>query len=674
MKKLNSIIFLMMFCSTASFVSAGMDMGKMLADMGKGIIGYPPVGYSYSCEIWSDANVPIYTAQQGIASYMGAFFPSIKGFYGQKKMASIFDVENNPEKAVYTNSKYYFKLYIADNNDPQKDSIFTQNVTQLPLKKHDPTVFYYHVYTAPDFSSGKRKHRQKVESMGYQNPQELDSDDIAKRGNVKISGQLSSVAFVNSSGKDVQVSLTYGKKPYTFTVEKYSYASMAVPMEEPEEKESATTQVEVPSTEPGVKIQSVKNAEVVIQKGVQDKENDPKPLFSLRPNRITFSVRNSNQDPYKEFTAFNIPAEGFDGTSYTIEIYEEADKKMNVCVQGFNIGNYDQGATPRNRDITPCSCTFWYQSFAQAGSIPGYLDLPGQIWVVYAGADSMISSKVVPGQVVSWDLTRPLLAQGDQLVHFVYVVTQDDAKAQNFVNKFVQQLVGKDVYTTYKKAIDVPFGQVRENTELQGTNAQDDTGTKLSPITAAQQVATLMGELSISQGIIEDKEQGIIGYMVGADVFTPKGVGAGKFNYVLSPSVMSLTTIVSLLSSSCDTAKMSALSLNKDGLQDALTTTVQKWIDAYIQDQKIAQAQVEQFLQKYGNDKVVDARGALTKFGNDRVELLVSGGISLKFPPMKLSTVTNYYVYDFGKSKPDKMPEKVIQLNDPGVAEKAPVK
>jgi len=52
----------------------------------------------------------------------------------------------------------------------------------------------------------------------------------------------------------------------------------------------------------------------------------------------------------------------------------------------------------------------------------------------------------------------------------------------------------------------------------------------------------------------------------------------------------------------------------------------------------------------------------LTKFGQSQVKALLQGPISLKYPPMKLSTVTNHYVYDFGKTKPDKIPETVTPL------------
>lgn len=632
-------------------------MKTMLSGMGT-TFGAPPVGYTYSYEIWSDASVPMYVEQQDIASFMGAYFPSAKGFYGKKTLPSIFDTGTAVSKAACHDQKYYFNMYVSDSSNPHTNPIYKQVLTQLPLVKHDPKIYYYHVYTAGGFKKGNSIHKPKIEAMGFRDPDQQKSTDVAKKGNVTFVSQLSGLSFYNSSGTDVQVSLTYGPAPYTFTIEKYSYSSLSIPTLQ-EKKDTTSPSAVASSTK---KKSSVAKADDVKIQAVDEDVTKPDDAaaFSLRPNTLTFSKYNDATKKYETFRSFSLASQGFGGAAYTIEIFQDPGKPLEVGIQGFNPGNYDTPITSRVRDVTPCPCTFWYQSFAQAGSVEGYSDLAGQIWVVYAGADSPIQLKVTPGQSVAWDLVRPLIDQGDQFVYFVYVLTTDDAIAQKFVAKIATQVLGKNVVAEYEKIMNtpIPSNPVNEGLDITG----DVGGPVVQSITADQQVATLMGSLSISDGVIEDAEQGVVGYIVGTDVFTPKGLGFGRFYYVLSPSVISVGTIVSSLYGCLDSAKTSELGGSDIDIQKSLTTLVNEWLVAYIKNPDDAQQQVETYLLKYGSAKIVnDKTKKLTKFGQARLASLVSGPVSIKYPAMKLSTVLNQYVYDFGKSAPDKMPKASVQ-------------
>ena len=652
------------------------DIKAMFEGMGTSF-GAPPAGYIYSYEIWSDASVPIFLEKQEIKSFMGAYFPGHRGYFGHKKIPSIFEATEGTNVITQHDQKYYFDMFIGTSANAHKNQIYKQSLTQLPLEKNDPNVYYYHVYTSGGFSKGRSTHEPQVEMMGYQNPKEIDKPNSTKKGSVAFTTQLSDLSFYNSSGIDVQVSLKYGSEDYTFTLEKYSYNTLSVPTPQAKESKKATVAVtaapEVSSTTPS--LDSLGSDQVVTQglagrdvktatktpaatstkvadpvKKAED-ENAPPPPFSLRPNTLSFASYDATTKTYVPFKSFYLQSKGFEGAPYTIEIFQDPGKPLQVGIQGLNPGNYDLPVTPRVRDLTPCPCTFWYQSFEQGGSIEGYSNLPGQMWVVYAGVDSPIQKKVEPGQAVAWNLVRPLVEEGDQYVYFVYVVTTDDAVAANFVAKLAARAIGQDVAGQYENIVKTPVVLSLTNESLDVTGSvTGDTGPSLTP---DQQVAVLMGNLKIADGVIEDMDQGVIGYIVGADVFTPKGLGFGRFHYVLAPSVISMNNIVSLLQGSIDSSKITA----GGDIQKILTQQVNRWFAAYVQKPADVQAQVEQYLIGYGNEKMVDATsGQLTKMGKNRLQDLLTGSNSLKFPPMKLSTVTNQYVYDFGKSVPEKMP------------------
>lgn len=657
MKNHAIILLLISFFFYEPDLVSKVDIKKMFEGMGT-TFGAPPVGYTYSFAIISDASVPIYVQQQGIASFMGAFFPSVKGYYGEKTLQSIFDSRGKISRVDYNKEDYYFKFYISANSQAHKDAIYTQPVMQLPLEKHDPNVYYYHVYTGHTYHKSNLVHEPKVEQMGYQNPSKIDSLKESEKGNVKFSSQLSDLAFYNSSGIDVQVSLTYGLDPYTFTLEKYSYNSLGLPTPEEKVKKEGDT---------------ISLADADDTPTAKNKEEAP--AFSLRPNTLFFSTYNLTTQDHDVFRSFSLPTQSFEGYACTIEIFQDKGKPLEVGIQGFNPGNYDLAVTSRVRDLTPCPSTFWYKSFEQDGSIEGYSNLPGQIWVAYGGADSQFQLKVEPGQSVSWNLIRPLVDQADQFVYFLYVVTTDDAVAQKFVQKVVNQKLGKNVVYEYEKAIQSPIATSKLTVIDNDNNDRDEFSLEAAPsISVDQEVATLMGNLSVADGVIEDVEQKVIGYLVGTDVFTPKGMGFGRFYYVLSPSIVSVSNIVSFLYGCLDSSKLSGLGSSDADIQESLTALIKDWLTLYIKNPDDVQKKVEEYLQQYGNSKIVDVtNGQLTKFGKNRLQQIMSGNVSLKYPSMKLSTVTNQYVFDFGRSAPKEMPNP-LQIKRKILSEKTQLK
>jgi len=605
MKKINYIILMILlstvhnvFTSTSGLTSfaKSLSTGAFWKNMGR-TFGAPPTGYIYSFHVVSDANVELYVGLEGIASFMGAFFPSSKGIYDKKSLSALSDATTGlSSKALYDKTDYYFNLFMSPDADVKKHPIYSKSLTQLPVKPNDPNIYFYHAYTGKHYSKGKVSYVPKVEMLGFQNP----SGTGDAKGSVSISTQLSAVVLYNNSSKDLQVSLNYGPTVHTVTLEKNSYNTLNVPM-----KDDASST----------------------------------PQFSLRSNTLSFSEYNEASKKYDPLKKLLLSKDGFDGYTYTIELFDDEDG-IDFCIQGLSPGCYDQIVTERVRDITPCPCSFWYKSVEQLKNKQGYTDLPGQVWVAYQGADSMIISKVEVGTVGAWSLVRPLLNQKDQYVYFVYVATFDDKKAKKFVEQIVHGALGHPQVEKYNTAIQSQLESAQQNSEK-------------TVLTTAQQQTALTGSLMTVGGVIEDTAQDICGYLVGVDVFTPKGLGIGDFYYVLNPSIINIANMVQLLSSSLDSSKLGSSST---AVQKILTSTMNGWLIAYLKNSKDCSAQVEAFLIKYGNSSIVNA-GALTKFGTTQLKSLLSGPVSLKYPPMKLSTVTNQYVYDFGKKKPDKMPK-----------------
>ncbi len=622
MNKKNLIIFYMFSLHYVSLLSK-IDIKAMMEGMGQ-TFGAPPRDYVYNYEVWSDASVPIYLAQEPIVCFMGAYSPGTTGTFGKKTLPSIFDAPDGLSTAVRQKQQYYFNMYISDDNDPLKHPIYKKSLTDLPLQKNDTKVFYYHVYTAGILSKGRMIHKPAVEVMGYQDPTQVNNQDKEKQGNIKFSGQLSEIFFYNSSGTDLQISLTYGTSPYTFTVEKYSYNFLGLPTKEEKADQKA------------------------------DAQNDL-PAFSLRPNTITFAAYNAETKKYDQFRSLSLPSKGFEGTSCRIKIFQDEGKSLEVGIQGHSPGNFDLPVTARTRDITPCVCTFWYQSLEQIASKQGLSDLPGQIWVVYNGVDSPLVAKVMPGQVVSWNLTRPAIWQADQFVYFVYVVTDDDAMGKSFAQKIAQGLIGTNISNEYNKAANRALQ--RRPIVQAGLDVNGDAQVAAQILSSDKEIAALMGTLNIANGMIEDTELGVIGYLAGADVFTAQGLGFGRFYYTLSPSVINFNGVVSLVSGCLDSAKTKTLGGADADVVKSITKSVQDWFAMYMKKPTQAQDLVEKYLIQFGNATIVDAKtGGLTQVGKSRLQEIVSGNVSLKFPSMKLSNVSNQYVYDFGKKAPENMP------------------
>lgn len=679
-KNIYSITSVLVFCLAAN-ISASDGLVSLAKSIGSPSFwnnmarsfGAAADGFIYSFEVISDASVDIYVAQKGMATFMGASFASDRGMYGKNTLPSILNIAAGPyTRASYIGANYYYNMYISDSSPAEKSPIYSQSLTQLPFKQKDPNTYYYHVYTAKKYSKGKIVHIPQVEVMGYANPSAQGAD----KGSIEVGSVLSSITLCNTTNNNAQVSLNYGTTPYTFTLEANSYNTLNVPMQ-------------------------------------TDSSGASSPMFSLRPNKLSYALYNTAAKKYVPFKDLLLPSDGFNGCNYTIELYDDG-QGPNLCIQGLTPGTYDQLVSEKVRDLTPCPSTFWYKSVAQSPVGDGFVDLPGQVWVAYQGADSLIISKVEIGKAVSWNLIRPCLSQADQYVYFIYVATADDVKAKQFVrqvvkkqiwaaslstvpvviskvdlSKFISQGIiapniskqDPNVYfigvattddAAAKKIVQDGIGKTVSKDQIvtyqaqvknlasssQSSSAKSTTTPATTGITTNQQAAVLAGKLSSATGVIQDPVLDVYGYILGLDAFTAKGVGVGNFYYVLPSLVVNASNLAQLLSGSVDTSKLPGSKSSED-IQKILSAAVVDWLQNYLGNVKDVSKQVQDYLLKYGNANVVDAKGSLTDYGKNQLNLLLQGPMSLKYPPMKLSTVTNQYVYDFGKNQPDKMPTPI---------------
>ena len=457
--------------------------------------GAPPSGYVYSFDVYNDvSSQDVYVAVNEIMSLMGGDIPKPHGW----TQVSVAPFTHH----LVDNQDYYFELFIKSTDKnysshmpylPHDDLLFRQEVTALEGQKNSQKLHYFRTFMGKNLENGEYVHTIKAESLGYlnQNPDDQKSDP----GNVTIGTTLSSLTIFNSSAQDYYVGFVPQKSATTMT------------------KTTCIAYALVPSNSFGLL-------------------NAVAPVTSLSPGTIGIFDATSE----KLIKTYNLPSYIFctlpGGASmpYTLEIFQDAGaKSVSMQLQGLMSGNYDQ-PIGNVRDITPVTCVLWYQSVAQA-AVSGYADLtPGKVWVVsvssvISDADPestpLIIASEIPGQAIQFSITRPAL--GKKLwIYFIYVATNSDAVAQQYLKNFFKYSAGKNMLKQYQI----------QGVEQMKLAAQPGVTKKSVPQDLLVQAA--QGALSLNGGATEI--DGVTGYLLGADVYNSVGVGAGPMYYQLQPS------------------------------------------------------------------------------------------------------------------------------------------
>lgn len=476
----------------SSIKSFPLFTGSFWKGLGQGF-GAPPTGYVYSFLVHNDTNTPVWYATEDLASVMGGVFPvagswectQVPGYtkHGQDYKEYYFELFIKTTDATYSNHMPYL----------QHDDVLYQveKINLIPGDKNSEHRNHFRVYKGKVFSQGNYQHILQAEYIGYENIVSNPKDKNA----ISLSSNLSALTIKNSTDQDYYIGFT---------------------------------------TEVISNISSVAMCQMI---GLLEKDSfgllsAVGSIKSLRPGTIGI---------FKDLASapilmMQIPKTGFDNFSYTLEIYQDQGQKDISCDwQGIIPGNYDMPVN-RIKDLTPIIGCLWYQSVAQAKG-QSLIDLPGTVWVVSFQnnfKDGKILGMVQPGQVLQFNIERPKISDKKE-IYFLYVNETNMTKAQNFVRNFLSGSIGADVIKTYHNQLD----SVMQNSalDLNPKIVSETTATSTKPVISdilINQIAS--SALQMDRGQIVDPKTGIIGFLLGHDVFMPLGIGAGPFYYVLGPS------------------------------------------------------------------------------------------------------------------------------------------
>ncbi len=462
--------------------------GSFYTGMGRSF-GAPPTGYVYSFSVYNDSSLPVYVGIQEVVSIMGGTFPKAGGW-------------SSPTVAPFSHydvldKEYYFEIIIRSSNGnisnhmpylQHADTLYQQEVIQLQ-EPHSTKHNYFRTYMGKDLVNGVWVYGLKGEYLGFADPSAKGPH--ASKG-LQLSSKLTSLTIENSTDTDYYVGYTSTPKATTMTarmcqmfsiVQAHSFGLYSAPAH-----------------------------------------------TSLRPGTIgVFDLKTESL-----LQTYNLEAQGFDGKSYTLEIYSGAAADApEMSMQGLMPGNYDV-PVGRVRDITPMKCVFWYQ--AAAGKA-GLFDLPGKVWIVsgpVGGAAEQIMVPCLPGNSVEWTLNRPVLDKTLWL-YFLYVDSVDDVKSEQYLKNFIAGKIGAETIAEYKKQSKDQM--IRAQKYVTDAQAIKKGQTQQSGASQVELRQAIDGALKMHQGRIEDTSLAITGYLLGADVFLPQGAGPGTMHYQLAPAL-----------------------------------------------------------------------------------------------------------------------------------------
>ena len=586
------------------------------------VFGVVPDDYIYNYVLWNDSNVTIHSSQQGQTSFMGGTFTNaytdqnvsatsswlnsstagtiIDGLADSNSTTTIQEPDygvwgNTPGTLTVTAQHLMFNLYFSDNEDTTTDPLYESQLTVLS-EENTTKVYHYRAYTSRELSGGSIVHVPKVELMGWTGAPPSDDDDSDDQPTVTISSSLTSMSLINSTSDDITVSFTYASNPFTVTLEARTFNTISVA-----------------------------------------------DGSSLRPNTFSFYESGSSTP----FTSVDFQKVGFDGHSYTMEVYQDSDMTDKaVCLQGLSVGDYDMPLTNQVRDISPVQCTCWWQSkeqYADANdssddTMASFLDLPGQLWAVYESDDTPILTKISVGEAISWNMLRPKVSEGGQYIYFLYVQASSDDAAKSFASEFISGTMGDDLKSVYTDEVSDIVAIV---TPQMLSSLSSDSSTTL---TTDQETQAISGTLDYTFGAMTDAS-GTVGYLVGADYFGSTGVGGTAQYYKFTPSVYNLTSL--------ENAFKMYLTNTSD---TTLASDLPQWIINYVEDADTVKGFIENLLITDGNSSYVE-NGELNDAGNLVVEGLLTGPVSIQNPSLDMSTMQNMYVYGLSGSAPDGMPD-----------------
>ncbi len=222
-------------------------------------------------------------------------------------------------------------------------------------------------------------------------------------------------------------------------------------------------------------------------------------------------------------------------------------------------------------------------------------------------------------------------------LYIVSLDTIDEKKARQFLQNLIDGKLPKPARVEFNTQVtDGQLGQTIKNT-------------------------LFANKLPENQGLINDTQSGVSGFILNYDLFTAYGAGQGPYYYTLYPPKVTLSNLyVHSLGGYMrrNAQDGSGNQIISDEDQAAAYKALADWVTKAAQSQTINQAiknlrpQVEKFLQEYGMEQLFVKNNTSSKtfssLGMQAVGMILTGPNSITKAPLIYSAGTNNYVYTYG--------------------------
>jgi hypothetical protein len=635
--------------------------GKTALDTGSTFLGglaqsfgYCPDDYLYSFQVWNDLPVPLYVASQRIRSVQGAEFSgtldkdatlcpfTMSGdlFFNRNQChAAIWlctSANNNISYAVLetalgsnvANVARTLKETLTLSNELKPYSFFRHKVD---IAKGDNTPYYYRAFS--------RRGNPQGEFLGPH----------ATSGPWGSSSEFDGV-FYNSSDYSASLRFIKNAKSYLVTLEPHSFSLLS----------SDTTIAN-----------SIRPASSTLQQNscVYDAVPTLDFIFQSKTTRIPLTSQGLGKI-YTDDKGIKtiVPA------TYTYEIFDKDKNNLDVGIQGLSIGTYDQPGIDFQqsktailsgidynyplinnvRDINPITCYAWCQSAEQllqeqkdSPNEPSLIPytLPAQLWIVYTTKDLPLMSKVKKiGGITTFQVIRPQVSEKVAHLFIVAVTTSDDNKAQAFLKRLSQGIIGKEAFFT---DVQNPL------------NVSPDVLRKLQPNT---------------NGLITDTQgkdaSGVQGFILLNDYFCPTGLSNGPYYYsVPAPLIKIDASFASPLIAALNPSLFSSQTPQEAMLKE-IQNLMGDWLKKFNKQTKrygittknylhtpvpqqieLIIPELTSYLKSKGSPELFSNPTAtahsriFNEKGKQTLATFLFGPLSLSNPPLLLQAGTNHYVF-----------------------------
>lgn len=530
------------------------DKAKGMASGIGQMFGYVGSEYKYNAMMWNDTPHPVTGEVQKITGVMGVHFSG--------------PVTTSVTVPAYGNTGQGLKqqqLYCGFSiKDSSGKTLIDRAISSLSGHKHNDHWYYYHVYTD--------KGVPKAEDLGIKT----------------TSSEFLGSFYNNTASSDITLQFTKNGSSFTVMLDPHSCNLL-----------QSTT-----SVTHSIRPAAGAHRSFVFKKGSSTLASIPLASQGIGTPHFNHQGKATGSSP----------------SQYVYQVYEN-NGAYGVDVQGIAFGNFDQPVqstgsgsartytTKAIRDINPVDCHVWFSSAQQADAAQShsshkkhYIDPIGQVWVFYAGADTPVAERIVPGKKYAFKIIRPKTSEGKTWFYGLYIGTDDQSKAERFIKRFQEGKIGT--------------GSLQPSISwLSSLDAHN----------ATSQNTLLVRNLNVVKGVIEDTGvggSGVSGSVLFSDPFLPYGTGGTSYYYTISPFVLHTSQFFTLIGAFL--GKQYQSGTGHSTVMSALKNALPSWIVEYRTDPQAVAKSIKAFVGQYG--------GSLNK---EQLDGIVSGSVGLEHPPVQ---------------------------------------